>query len=92
VKSVQPPSFGDLLRRYRIAAGLAQEELAEKAGLSAKGIGDLERGARKHPRRDTVRLLADALNLADRDRTIMEAAVRKQQTASSIAGSQDLEK
>ena len=29
--------FGGLLRRYRLAAGLTQEELAERSGLSARG-------------------------------------------------------
>jgi non-specific serine/threonine protein kinase len=34
--------FGDLLRHYRLAAGLTQEELAERAGLSSRGVSDLE--------------------------------------------------
>ncbi len=37
-------TFGELLRRSRVATGLTQEELAERAGLSARGISDLERG------------------------------------------------
>ena len=36
-------SFGDLLRGYRVAAGVTQEELAERAGLSVRAISDLER-------------------------------------------------
>ncbi len=36
------PSFGELLRRYRQAAGLTQEALAERAGLSESGISDEE--------------------------------------------------
>ena len=36
-----------LLLRYRMAAGLSQEDLAERAGLSRRGISDLERGARR---------------------------------------------
>jgi transcriptional regulator with XRE-family HTH domain len=36
-------SFGNLLRRYRSAAGLTQEELAERAGLSARAVSDIER-------------------------------------------------
>ena len=54
-------AFGTVLRRQRRAAGLTQEELAARAGLSARGIADLERGARHTPRRDTVELLAQAL-------------------------------
>ncbi len=49
--------FGELLRHYRIAAGLTQEELAERAGASTRGISDLERGARGLPRKDTLKLL-----------------------------------
>lgn len=80
-------TFGDLLRRYRAASGLTQEELAERAGLSAKGIGDLERGARQYPRRETVRLLSEALGLAQRERTILEAAARRRlSTRGSTAG------
>ena len=54
-------TFGALLRRHRLAAGLSQEALAERAGLSARGVQDLERGVRLAPRPETVRLLADAL-------------------------------
>jgi transcriptional regulator with XRE-family HTH domain len=41
--------FAVLLQQYRQAAGLSQEELAERAGLSARGIADLERGVRRSP-------------------------------------------
>ena len=55
-------SFGDLLRRYRERAGLSQEALAERAGLSARGLLYLERGKhRPHP--GTLAHLADALSL-----------------------------
>ncbi|MBV9279902.1 MAG: helix-turn-helix transcriptional regulator, partial [Chloroflexi bacterium] len=37
-------AFGDLLRRLRAAAGLSQEDLAERAGLGVRTISDLERG------------------------------------------------
>jgi len=42
-------SFGEQLRRHREAAGLTQEELAERASLTAKGISALERGERQRP-------------------------------------------
>lgn len=57
--------FATLLRRHRMSAGLSQEELAEKAGLSADAIASLERGRRRAPRPLTVRMLAAALNLSD---------------------------
>ena len=69
-------SFGDLLRRYRLASDLTQEELAEQAGLSVRGLSDLERGARRTPRRETVQLLAEALQLSAMERTLLEAAAR----------------
>jgi transcriptional regulator with XRE-family HTH domain len=50
-------TFGDLLRRHRQDAGLTQEELAARTGLSVRGLSDLERGVRTIPRRDTLRLL-----------------------------------
>jgi tetratricopeptide (TPR) repeat protein/transcriptional regulator with XRE-family HTH domain len=57
-----------VLRSLRRTAGLSQEELAARAGLSAKAIGALERGERTHPRPHTLRALADALGLAGSDR------------------------
>jgi len=69
------PLFGDLLKRYRVAAGFSQEALAEAARLSARAISDLERGARRAPRRDTVALLADALSLAGEQRHAFEGSV-----------------
>jgi non-specific serine/threonine protein kinase len=72
-----PPTFGDLLRRYRLAAGLTQEELAEHSRLSPRAISDLERGARNRPWRDTVQLLADALRLEASGRAELEEAARR---------------
>jgi transcriptional regulator with XRE-family HTH domain len=57
-------TFGGVLRRFRERAGLSQEELAERAGLTANAIGALERGERQRPYPQTVRQLADALALA----------------------------
>jgi predicted ATPase/DNA-binding CsgD family transcriptional regulator len=69
-----PPPFGRLLRRHRLAAGLSQEALAERASLSARGVSDLERGLRLAPRAETVRLLADALGLEAADRAALAAS------------------
>lgn len=71
-----PVSFGSLLRSLRTAAGLTQEELAEAARVSYRSISDLERGVSRFPRRDTARLLADALGLSGDDRARFEAAAR----------------
>jgi transcriptional regulator with XRE-family HTH domain len=76
MSSLPSASFASLLRRHRTAAGLTQEELAERAHLSVKAIGALERGDRRAPRRDTVILLAEALQLAPEDRARLENAAR----------------
>ena len=67
-------TFGALLRQHRLAAGLTQEGLAERAGVSARGVQDLERGLRVTPRAETVRLLADALELDPESRSRLIAA------------------
>src|SRR5215212_4656104 len=72
--------FGGLLRRYRVAAGLTQEQLAERAGVSARGVSDLERGAHGLPRKDTLQLLLDALALSPGDRATLTAAARRSPT------------
>src|SRR5512132_3433161 len=64
----QRGAFGQLLQHYRLAAGLSQEELAERAALSKRGISDLERGVRRAPYPATVRRLAAALDLTDHER------------------------
>lgn len=68
--------FGELLRRHRRAAALTQEELAERAGLSVRAIKALEGGERTKPHRDTIRLLADALQFTDEERSAFETAGR----------------
>src|ERR671916_2774493 len=70
-------SFGERLRRFREAAGLTQEQLAERAGLTAKGIGALERGDRRHPQPHTVKALLTALELPDQERAELLAAIPK---------------
>ena len=69
-----PTTFGALLRRHRLAAGLTQEQLAERAGLSVYGIQKLERGT-THPYRDTAARLAAALELAPDEAERFRAAV-----------------
>lgn len=54
--------FGRLLRQHRLAAGLTQEELAERTRMSVRALSDLERG-RRQPRRSTVTALAAGLDL-----------------------------
>ena len=72
------PDFGTLLRCHRLAAGLTQEALAERANVSARAVASLEQGTRRRPHRYTVEQLADALGLGDADRAALIAAARAQ--------------
>jgi predicted ATPase/transcriptional regulator with XRE-family HTH domain len=70
-------AFGALLRRHRLAAGLSQEALAERARMSTEGVSALERGYRRSPQRETLELLAGALALdGERRRAFEKAAAR----------------
>lgn len=79
-----PEAFGQLLRRYRVAAGLSQEALAERAGLSAHGISDLERGARRFPYSDTVQRLALALKLSTQELACLRNAADRNPPVASL--------
>ena len=85
-----PTAFGDLLRRFRLSAGMTQQDLAERAGLSVHGIQKLERGA-THPYRDTAQRLIQALRLEADDKVRLQAAaapVRRHHPATSSTGSE----
>jgi len=64
------------VQQWRHAANLTQEGLAERSGLSPRSIQNLESGRVSRPRRDSVRLLADALGLAGQARAEFEHAAR----------------
>ena len=81
----QEPSFGKRLRRLREAAGLTQEELATRAGLTPNAISDLERGRRRRPYPHTVRSLADALGLSEDERISFLASVPRGRPGDSAA-------
>lgn len=68
--------FGHTLKRLRLAAGLTQEALAERARVSLRAVSDLERDPRRTPRLDTVTLLADALEVPPAQRAELLAAAR----------------
>jgi tetratricopeptide (TPR) repeat protein/transcriptional regulator with XRE-family HTH domain len=69
-------AFGGLLRAHRERELLSQERLAQRSGLSARTIRDLEAGRVRRPRGASVRLLADALRLEGTLRAAFEAAAR----------------
>src|SRR5512135_3205365 len=74
-------SFGTLLKHYRQSAGLSQELLAERAGLSSRAISDLERGINRRPRHDTLEVLSGALALSSQQQALLQAAARPEVAA-----------
>ena len=51
------------LKNYRIKAGLTQEQLAEKSGVSCVTIATIERGNQSFLKSSTIIKLADALKV-----------------------------
>jgi predicted ATPase/transcriptional regulator with XRE-family HTH domain len=78
-------SFGVLLKRYRLAAGLSQEALAARASLSTRTISDLERGIHGTPHADTLELLTGALSLSPQQRDLLLAAAHPEVAAAALA-------
>jgi transcriptional regulator with XRE-family HTH domain len=61
-------AFGVLVRAHRRRVGLTQEELADRAGLAARTIRNIEASRSHNPRQTTVRRLADVFGLYDVER------------------------
>jgi transcriptional regulator with XRE-family HTH domain len=92
VTPVWDESFATLLTRLRRDAGLTQERLADRSGLSVRAISSLECGERR-PRRYTLERLARALGLSVEQRAVMVATAERDRrrppdlpTATSLAG------
>jgi WD40 repeat protein/transcriptional regulator with XRE-family HTH domain len=79
-------TIGAWLRERRLAAGLTQEALAERAGISARSIQAIERGT-SAPQKDTLQRLAAALGLppAERARLLATVAPTPRQRAGANA-------
>jgi DNA-binding NarL/FixJ family response regulator/DNA-binding XRE family transcriptional regulator len=77
-------SFGQRLRQFRMRAGMSQAALAERAGLATAAVAALERGVRRSPYPQTLRALADALQLTPDERAALAdaaTAVRRPQAS-----------
>jgi non-specific serine/threonine protein kinase len=83
VEGPETRTFGTLLRRYRTDRGLTQEELAERAGLSVRGISDLERGVNRAPYQATTDRLIEALALSSDDAAALGAAASRRRRPAS---------
>ena len=71
------PTLANTLRTLRLRAGLSQEELAERSGLSVDAISALERGVRRRAQPRTLRALGDALSLDEEERTRLQELARE---------------
>src|SRR5438270_3191926 len=71
-----PGSFGKCLRRLRREAGLTQQMLADRSGISVDAISNHENGRARCPHPDTVDLLAKGLGLTPAARAALMAARR----------------
>jgi predicted ATPase/DNA-binding XRE family transcriptional regulator len=67
----------DLLRTFRVQAGLSQQVLADRALISVQAISALERGFRRAPYRATLERIADALALPEESRQMLERSARR---------------
>ena len=57
------PAIAKRVRSLRVAAGLSQQELAVRAGLSVSLVGQIEQGKKLDPRVSTVQALVAALDV-----------------------------
>jgi predicted ATPase/DNA-binding XRE family transcriptional regulator len=73
---VTDETLGAALKKLRAAAGMTQEELADRAGISARTVSDVERGLRTSVHGDTARRLIAALGLSEQERVRFDAVAR----------------
>ena len=72
--SLPTPSFGTLLRQYRLSRGLSVEQVAEVAQLAPSVIRTMEGGQRIAPPHASIEKLADLLQLGKNERRIFALA------------------
>src|SRR5260221_6108353 len=72
----EPAPFGALLLRLRAAAGLTQEQLAARAGLSSNALSALASATPRPARFAAVEMLAAALAVGGQQRRELVAAAR----------------
>ncbi|MET0135514.1 MAG: NB-ARC domain-containing protein [Kibdelosporangium sp.] len=70
------PDLGALLTRYRRRAGLTQEQLSERSGVSVRAISDLEGSRVRWPQRRTRAALLAALDVTGEEQAEFLRATR----------------
>lgn len=76
-------SVGHVLKRYRMRAGITQQELADRANVSVYTVSNLERDVIHRPRPITLDLLMDALNMHEDQRTFLLDKARQMRAMAS---------
>lgn len=64
------------VKQLREAAGLSQQALAVRAGLSVSVVSRLEQGAHEDPRLSTIRAIAEALGVGVDDLLVEDKPAR----------------
>ena len=62
--SKQKSTIGDNVKKYRKLAGISQDVLSKRANLAFHTIAKIEAGATPNPTIDTVKKIADALDIS----------------------------
>ncbi|USX55522.1 NB-ARC domain-containing protein [Lentzea sp. HUAS12] len=86
-------TFGELLLGHRRAAGLSQQGLAERSGISVRALRELEQGRARAAQRRSAEVLADAFGLggAQREEFLRIAEEgRRRRSSSSVASIAEL--
>ncbi|GIF62160.1 XRE family transcriptional regulator [Asanoa ishikariensis] len=82
---------GAAIRRHRTAAGLTQQELAQRAGLSVRSLREIEQGRVGRPRSSSVRGLLDALALpADEGAALLSPSTAARRLRVGVLGPLDV--
>lgn len=78
--------FASMLRHHRLLAGLTQENLAHRSGVSVRTISDIERGRVTRPHPQTVEHIARVVGLSPEDRQALARLARAAVAALDVAG------
>ncbi|GGM62951.1 BTAD domain-containing putative transcriptional regulator [Dactylosporangium sucinum] len=73
--SSQVAPLGALIERFRRRAGLTQESLAARSGMSVRALRDIERDRVRHPHAASLERLAAALGLSPAERAELLAVL-----------------
>ena len=80
-------SFGENLKKARIAAGLTQTELAKRTGVTERSIYNYEKNSRA-PKIDVAERFAQALGVAAESLLELETAAPQDSVAKALAQAQ----